>query len=159
MAARRARFDALIGQIEPAARRKLRESGRELDQLSRRLRRAIETRAALDKRRLQNETIKLRALEVRMQRALASSQNARGARLASLGQLLDSLSYRKVLERGYVVVKDAKGQPLTRAAAVAPGSHLSLTFADDVVSATAAGDAPPKPARGAKPSATQGDLF
>jgi exodeoxyribonuclease VII large subunit len=42
-----------------------------------------------------------------------------------------------VLQRGYAVVSDAAGHPLTSAAKVAPGARLRLRFADGEVGATA----------------------
>jgi exodeoxyribonuclease VII large subunit len=42
-----------------------------------------------------------------------------------------------VLLRGYAVVSDAAGHPLTNAAAVGPGARLRLRFADGEVGATA----------------------
>jgi exodeoxyribonuclease VII large subunit len=59
------------------------------------------------------------------------------ARLEGLAGRLDSVSPEAVLRRGYVLVSDPAGHPLTSAAAVRPGSRLRLRFADDTVNATA----------------------
>ena len=59
------------------------------------------------------------------------------ARLEGLSGRLESVSYAKVLERGFALVADARGAPLTTAAAVAPGAALRLRFADGDVAATA----------------------
>jgi exodeoxyribonuclease VII large subunit len=68
-------------------------------------------------------------------------------RLASWRQAQD-----KVLERGYVLVRDAKGTVLTSAAAVAPGADLALEFHDGKVAARAVGR---ETERAAKPSPTK----
>ena len=95
-------------------------------------------------------------------RAAGTRLDERGRGLAQLGKLLESLSYRGVLERGYAVVRGA-GAPVVRAAGVAPGAALAIEFADGEVRATASGTpagpgpAAPKP----RPAAAggQGDLF
>ena len=57
-------------------------------------------------------------------------------------RLLGSLSYKSVLARGYAVVRDAGGAPLTLAAQVASGQALRIEFSDGDVGAVAAGGAP-----------------
>jgi exodeoxyribonuclease VII large subunit len=78
----------------------------------------------------------------------------RRARLEGAAGKLESLSYHAVLARGFALVRDAKGEPLTRAADVAPGAALNIAFADGHVAATAEGGARPKPKR-----AMQGSLL
>ena len=73
-----------------------------------------------------------------------------GRRLEALSRLLDTLSYRAVLERGFVLVQDATGaRTLTRAAAVRPGQRLNLRFADGTRHAVAEGR--PRRGRGGSP--------
>jgi exodeoxyribonuclease VII large subunit len=60
-------------------------------------------------------------------------------RLAGFGQLLDSLSYERVLGRGFALVRDAAGSPVLAAASVRPGSSLEIQFADGTVPVTADG--------------------
>lgn len=55
----------------------------------------------------------------------------RQTRLSGLGALLESVSPRAVLERGYVLVRDRQGDPVTRAAALRAGDRVTLVFADD----------------------------
>jgi exodeoxyribonuclease VII large subunit len=50
--------------------------------------------------------------------------------LEKWGSLLDAFSYQKVLKRGFVVVRDGKGAPLTAAAAAKPGQPVELEFHD-----------------------------
>jgi exodeoxyribonuclease VII large subunit len=72
--------------------------------------------------------------------------------LESVARLLDSYSYEGVLARGFALVRDKAGGPVTTAASVAPGQELQLQFHDGAVGAVARG-APrereaPQPAKG-----------
>jgi len=51
-------------------------------------------------------------------------------RTDALAARLEAVSYERVLARGFVLVEDARGQPVTQAATVKPGARLSLHFAD-----------------------------
>ncbi len=75
-------------------------------------------------------------------------------RLASWRQAQD-----KVLERGYVLVRDSKGAVLTSARAVTPGADLSLEFHDGKVAARAIGRKAAKPATPPSPKREQGKLL
>ncbi|MDE2200850.1 MAG: exodeoxyribonuclease VII large subunit [Rhodospirillales bacterium] len=66
------------------------------------------------------------------------------ARLDGLAARLESVSYERVLARGYVLVADGAGTPVTSAAAVRPGAELVLRFADGTVRATASGRGEPR---------------
>ena len=59
------------------------------------------------------------------------------ARLEGTAARLESVSPLAVLQRGYAVVSDAAGHPLTSVATVPPGARLRLRFADGEVGATA----------------------
>jgi exodeoxyribonuclease VII large subunit len=61
------------------------------------------------------------------------------ARLEGAAARLESVSPLAVLQRGYALVSDASGHPLTSAVAVTPGARLRLRFADGEVGATADG--------------------
>ncbi|MEQ9815760.1 MAG: exodeoxyribonuclease VII large subunit [Azospirillaceae bacterium] len=56
-------------------------------------------------------------------------QSARD-RLVATAKLLESFSYRRVLDRGFAVVRDASGAPVGRAAALADGMAVTLELAD-----------------------------
>jgi exodeoxyribonuclease VII large subunit len=87
---------------------------------------------------------------------LAALLRERRARLDGAARQLESLSYRSVLARGFALVRDTSGEPLTRAADVAAGMRLAIAFADGEVAATADGEAKRK----AKTMrATQGSLL
>lgn len=79
-------------------------------------------------------------------------------RLESTGALLESYSYERVLERGFVLVRDAKGAPMTAAADAKPGTRLSLRFHDGDVGALVTGEGA-TPRRKTTPNGSQGTLL
>ena len=94
----------------------------------------------------------------RLERAQASRLGAARRHLDALARVLDGVSYRGALERGFALVRGTDGTIKRRAEQVVSGEALSLTFADGEVGAVAAGSAPKSKARG-KTTAGQGDLF
>jgi len=73
---------------------------------------------------------------------VAALLRERRAGLAGLSARLEAGSYQSVLARGFVLVRDAEGATLTRAASVVPGAKLSIAFSDGIIAATAEGEAP-----------------
>ena len=78
--------------------------------------------------------------------------------LENTGKLLESYSYKGVLERGFVVVRDGAGAPVTAAGMLSPGDDISLAFKDDgraeaVVSSVGTGGAAPPQTRATKKKA------
>jgi exodeoxyribonuclease VII large subunit len=63
----------------------------------------------------------------------------RARRLKDLGSLLESVSHKSVLKRGYAVVRDDKNRPVTSIAAVRPGVPLDIELKDGHIGAVAAG--------------------
>jgi exodeoxyribonuclease VII large subunit len=95
---------------------------------------------------------------------LMRSQTARLAQarrhVESLARLLDGVSYRGALERGFALVRGADGRVRRRADQVAGGEALRLSFADGDVDAVAGGTpATPKVKAKPRPGGGQGDLF
>jgi exodeoxyribonuclease VII large subunit len=91
-------------------------------------------------------------LTERARRALAISTQRLSARVAHSGQLLNALSYRGVLARGFALVRDEAGHPLHARSEVASGARMSLEFSDGRVGVTAdTNDAEPAP----KPAARE----
>ena len=99
-----------------------------------------------------------------MERLVASAET----RLRATDQLLESLSYQRVLDRGFALVRDVSGEPVLAAAATSAGQEVSIHFADGAVDAVIGGE--PSPKREEKPAAKpkkpgpakpggQGDLF
>ena len=98
----------------------------------------------------------------RMAAGAARSISDAGARLKSAGQLLDSLSYQRVLDRGFALVRNAAGEPVMAAAATSAGETVSIRFADGDVGAVISGAdgktgpaGTPKPVPKAAPSASK----
>jgi exodeoxyribonuclease VII large subunit len=60
-------------------------------------------------------------------------------RLEVLSARLDGASYERVLARGFALVRDAKGHPITAAASVGPAAKLRLRFADGEVGVVSEG--------------------
>ena len=81
--------------------------------------------------------------------------------LETLDRVLDSVSYRAVLERGFVLVRGADGRVHRRAQGVSSGERLKLTFADGEADAIAHSPTViPRPRRiKARVSPDQGKLF
>jgi len=94
----------------------------------------------------------------RMERRFRAQASEGRGRLEGLGRVLDSVSYRAVLERGFALVRGADHTLRRRAAQVVQGEALSLTFGDGTVPAVAAEGSHPKP-KSRKSDGNQGDLF
>lgn len=92
-----------------------------------------------------------------LDRALRQARRDRWQALASSGKLLESYAFHRVLERGFVLVRDADGHVLSRAATVPQGAALSLQFVDGTVQAATSGAA--KPPRKPRKKPVQTDLF
>ena len=81
-----------------------------------------------------NQTVQQRALRVERQRltpeTLYSAIRMQKARVEGLGAHLEAVSPQAVLRRGYALVQDANGRPVTRADARPPNGRVVLSFAD-----------------------------
>ena len=60
-------------------------------------------------------------------------------RLDGLNRLLQTLSYKKTLDRGFAVVRGAGGSPITDAAQTEPGLGIDIEFRDGHAAATVDG--------------------
>jgi exodeoxyribonuclease VII large subunit len=80
------------------------------------------------------------------------------SRMAGLHRILTALSYQGVLARGFALVRDAAGEPIRSAAAVAVNDPLDIEFADGRVPAVAAGGTASR-RRGTSEKGGQGSLF
>ncbi len=110
---------------------------------------------------------RLAALDRRLGRGVDARLRTGREALDTRSKLLESFAYGRVLERGFVLVRDSAGAPVTSAAATEPGMAIALRFHDGEAAATITGDVskagsgvPSKPAR--KRSAkdpTQGELL
>jgi len=89
----------------------------------------------------------------RLDRAYRARIGLGARQLHACARVLDSVSYRAVLERGFALVRGARGELRRRAAEIAPGEKLQLVFADAEARVTADGKTavrrgPPKPGQG-----------
>jgi len=105
------------------------------------------------------------ALAMRAARAAHMMLVHKAATLDRASGLLDALSYRGVLARGFALIRDAHRQPLRSASEVSPGLGLEIEFADGRVAARAEGAPttfpPPRMTRTRKRGTDpgQGNLF
>jgi exodeoxyribonuclease VII large subunit len=120
----RQRFDGAAGRLVQALRANTREHRNRFYKVAPRL-----TPAPL-RAEIANDRRRLGAAIERAGLAIARLAEFRGQRLASAAKLLASLSYRAVLGRGFVLVRDEKETPVRTAASVKPGQRLTLEFAD-----------------------------
>ncbi|MHA1536291.1 MAG: exodeoxyribonuclease VII large subunit [Alphaproteobacteria bacterium] len=83
--------------------------------------------------------------------------------LENLGLRLESVSYNKVLERGFALVRDAAGQPVLGAGSLKPGQDIAIRFHDGEAPARISGKPAKKPDAGKKKPAAkngrQGELL
>ncbi len=111
-------------------------------------RRLVETAAVLRPNRIVAQFAlgaeRLDKLAQRLARAQRGRLVENRKQLDALGRVMDSVSYRSVLERGFVLVRSEDGSVRRRAETVVSGEHLSLAFADGIRSAVADGPAAPK---------------
>ena len=78
--------------------------------------------------------------------------DAASERLSTLGKMLDANSYERSLERGFVLVRDRDGVPVTSASGVASGAAVTLAFHDGERGAVIDGEViPPSTPRPRKP--------
>ena len=82
---------------------------------------------------------RLTPLGPRLLRAIQLGLGQRAASLAQAGKLLESLSYKAVLARGYAVVTDAAGHLVRGRAGLSPGDPVTIEFGDGGVGATISG--------------------
>ncbi|OWO97001.1 exodeoxyribonuclease VII large subunit [Rhizobium esperanzae] len=86
------------------------------------------------------------------------------AELSAQDRVLQSLSYKNVLKRGYAVIRDEDNRPVSQAAALPAGMGIAIEFADGRVGAmTTEGGTPPggakkRSTKSAEPT-KQGSLF
>ncbi len=81
----------------------------------------------------------------RLSKTLSRAMEDRRHRLEAAARLLESLSYRAVLARGFVVIRDARGGVVARAACLHAGERVEAEFPDGRRSMRVLGDAPSPP--------------
>lgn len=139
------------------------------DRLPRALKVGVERQAArLDGigRMLRHETIlsevkrshdQVNILGERMTRAIENKITQKHGEFDSPARLLESLSYHKVLDRGFAVIRDGKGQAISDGKKIANGASLGIEFRDGIVDAVRTGKPKAKKKKQEKPE--QGTLL
>lgn len=124
---------AKLGYQIPRPRETLAEKQREL----------LRTAAGLQPRALdmhiKQYVRQVSELQERMARTIQQKLAQHEERKKSLYRLLKNFSYQRVLERGFVLVRDAKARPVTSAGALRSGMELALSFHDGDRGAVATG--------------------
>ena len=99
--------------------------------------------------------------------AMTRALDANKKHLDGAGRMLESLSHKSVLARGFVMVHRDDGTLVRAAKDLSPGDVVELTFADEKQKAVidparstpAVETEPPKPRAKPKPGGDQGNLF
>ena len=156
LAAARARLNAADGRPRLALIRLTQGKAERLTQMGHRLRAARDALARAERLRLQQRRDRAGSAAQRLAVGIRSQFERMRTGLAALSQLFESLNYKAVLARGYALVRDADGDPVSSAAAVHPAQALAIEFADGIVRTTADG---PRPKRRVSIGVVQGSLF
>ena len=149
----RQRFDLASERLAHGLRRNLESRRRAFTEAA-----ALLRPAGLQNRLAQGAE-KLKLLAARAARSQYTRLTQVAVRLDGLARVLDSVSYRSVLERGFALVRGADGSIRRKAAALVPGEALSLTFGDGTAPAVAGEGRPSPKAARKKTGGNQGDLF
>jgi exodeoxyribonuclease VII large subunit len=119
---------------------------------------ALRPRAISDRVTLGRE--RTAALAARALRAHDARLKAARRALDALARVLDGISYRAVLERGFALVRGPDGSIRRRAEPIVSGEKLNLVFADGTLDAQAiGGKRRPEKSPAKKPGGNQGSLF
>ncbi|MBS4046972.1 MAG: exodeoxyribonuclease VII large subunit [Alphaproteobacteria bacterium] len=152
----RQRFDDLSDRLRHALRVGVAAQRARMETAMARLRPALLKREVADYGR------RLKDADARLLRAMRQRQAEATQRLSQPAKLLESLSYRNVLARGFAVIYGADGRALNSAEAMAPGANVAIEMHDGRRDAQIIGgsSAPKKtsPSTVAKPS-KQESLF
>lgn len=135
----------------------------ELDRLSTRLDHGLRTARAAGLAGFERDGLNLNQVARRLAESMPRLLADRGLRVETAGKLLESYSYRKVLERGYAVIRDAHGHPVVSATDTHPGMAVAVEFGDGTVHAVVEGKAPrpaaPKPKKPQSSDGRQGSFL
>ncbi len=148
----RQRFDGVAARLSSALGANTAAHARRFDRIASRLSVGGLVRANLMCRE------RLAGLDARSGRAFCRVVEGHRARLDRIAHVLDAVSHKATLARGFALVRDEAGTPVRASADVAPGQRLSIEFADGATPVTADGTAPPR-RKAPKPPAGQGTLF
>lgn len=151
---RRTRDVSALARGLPNLRRLVEEQSQRLDDWGERLGNALGT--GLRQRRsrvparvpaphhiLRDGSRRVERADADIKRAWGVLMETRARRLSHASALLESYSYERVLDRGFALVANADGSPVTSVAQAKPGSDVTIQFSDGRAGARIAGTAPP----------------
>lgn len=102
----------------------------------------------------------LAGFDGRMGRAITVRQERAQDKMAAVSRLLESLSFKRVLKRGYSIVWDEDGKPLTSVKSANAGRIVSVEFEDGKADAVfGSGGTPVKKTKASTPQPKQGQLL
>ena len=105
-------------------------------------------------RQIAAKSDQLTAVVKAWQRVLKNFATTKSHDLERASLKLEGVSYQRVLDRGFALVRDEEGQPVIAAAATKPGMAIGVRFGDGEIEARVEGDgAPVKKISGPKKSA------
>ncbi len=139
------RLDDLADRLPHGLHARVREYRRDFTGLAARLK--LDELAT----RLPRHRASLDDLTARQAHAFKSRITSASEHLGHAASLLTSYSYQGVLARGFALVRDDAGNPVTSVKVAAKRRSLELEFADGRLSATAAGEGPARQKQPAKP--------
>nr|WP_319483939.1 exodeoxyribonuclease VII large subunit [uncultured Cohaesibacter sp.] len=97
----------------------------------------VRLRGELITSRIALQTERLMDRGERLNRVSLLTRDQKRKQLDAVSRLLESLSHKGVLKRGFALVRDRDGKLIRRAEEINPGSSLSLSFLDGSINATA----------------------
>lgn len=150
------RYDRAAERLNAALVANTRAAQSKLDRIAARLRPQALSQDIVRRRE------KLLQCAARLDPAVRRGLDARRQELQSAARMLDSLSHKSVLARGFAMVHREDGTLVRSAKELSAGDEIDLTFADDtqkaVIDPKRSGEAA-KPKQKAKPGGDQGSLF
>ncbi len=154
------RYDRAAERLNAALLTNTRAAQSKLDRVAARLRPESLAQDISRRREL------LTRVSTRIAPAMKRTLEAHRKHLDGAARMLESLSHKSVLARGFVLVHREDGSLVRAAKDLSPGDEVELTFADekqraviDPARAPTAAEEPPKPKAKPKPAGNQGDLF
>ncbi|WP_417624529.1 exodeoxyribonuclease VII large subunit [Paremcibacter congregatus] len=154
LALSRQRFDDVAERLPRALKLLGERRQMQLDSVSRML------RPDLLRRDIVRTQEKTQELGLRLDRAEGQNLRQMRERFEGTSRLFDSLNYKRVLDRGFAVIRDAGGKALSSGAGLKSGDGIGIEFKDAEVAAVVAGGPAPtrkKTAPKTKNKAASGD--
>lgn len=110
------------------------------------------------KRYIDEKAQRLDSTVMRMETSIRTLLKEQRHSLEMAARLLDSYHYKRVLERGFALVRDKRGKVVKSATTLTAGTNITVELADGSIQADVRGDKS-KPRKSPKPPENQGHLF